>query len=127
MLANCDVMPKPTGPTNPIVKDLITEIRTHGYKEKSKFLIRLAKLLEKPRRRKVEVNLSKLNRVCKENDMIVVPGKVLDGLLSKAITVAAVNFSHKARKNLDKAGGKALTIRELIHKNPKGSDVRIIT
>ena len=120
-------MPRPTGPTNPILKSLIHEVRTHGYKEKSSFLIRLAELLEKSRRRKAEVNLSKLNRVCKENEVAVIPGKVLDGLISKPITVAAFNFSHRARIDIEKAGGQTLTIRELMHKNPKGTNVRIIT
>jgi large subunit ribosomal protein L18e len=120
-------MPRPTGPTNPVLEGLIEEIRSLGYKEKSNFLIRLAELLEKPTRRKAEVNLSKLNRICKENETIVVPGKVLDGLLSKPVTVAAVNFSHKARINIEKAGGKVLSIRELVHKDPKGSKVRIVT
>jgi len=120
-------MPRPTGPTNTILKDLIKDIRTHGYKDKSGFLLRLAELLEKPTRRKAEVNLSKLNRVCKENEVVVVPGKVLDGLLNKPLTVAAINFSYKAKVNIEKAGGKVLTIKELIHKDSKGSNVRIIT
>ena len=118
---------KPTGPTNPLVKQMINEIRTRGHKEKSNFLIRLAELLEKSRRRKAEVNLSKLNRVCKENEVVIVPGKVLDGLLSKPLIVAAVNFSHRARINIEKAGGQTITIKELVHKNPKGSNVRIVT
>jgi|SRR3990172_8055201 len=118
---------KPTGPTNPIVKQLINEIRTHGYKEKSNFLIRLAELLEKPRRRKAEVTLSKLNRVCKEKEVVIIPGKVLNGLLNKPLTVAAINFSHGARTNIEKAGGHTLTMKELIEKNPKGSNVRIVT
>lgn len=120
-------MPRPTGPTNPIVRELIKEVRSHGYREKSDFLIRLAELLERPKRIKAGVNLSKLNRVCKDNETIIVPGKVLDGLISKPLTVAAVNFSHRAKINIEKAGGQTLTIHDLIHKNPKGSNVRIVT
>ncbi len=120
-------MPRPTGPTNPILKELIKDIRNHGYKDKSGFLIRLAELLEKPRRRKAEVTLSRLNRVCKEDETAVVPGKVLNGLLRKRITIAAFKFSESALKNIEKANSKAITIKELIKENPKGKNVRIIT
>jgi len=117
---------KPTGPTNPILKELIKDIRNHGYKEKSRFLIRLAELLEISRRRKIEVTLSKLNRVCKENEVAVVPGKVLDGILNKKITISAFKFSEKALKNIEKTNSKAMTIKELIKENPKGKNVKIV-
>ena len=120
-------MPKPTGPTNPIVKKLAEEIHNQGYKGNSKFLIRLAELIEKPSRRKKGVSLAKLNRIAKENETVVVVDKVLDGLISKPLDIAAISFSHKAKISIEKVGGKHMTIKELIHKNPKGSNVRIVT
>jgi len=118
---------KPTGPTNPILKNLISEIRSKGYKENIPFLINLAKKLETSKRRRAEVNLSKLNRVCKDKDTVVVPGKVLSsGILKKALTVAAASFSMSAIEKIHKAGGKTISINELIKNNPKGKDVRIV-
>ena len=118
---------KPTGPTNPILKELIEKIRSQGYKENIPFLIELAKKLETPRRRRPEVNLSKLNRVCKDNETIVVPGKVLSsGILKKPLTVAAASFSLKAIEKIEKSGGKAITIKELLRDNPKGKNVRVV-
>ena len=120
-------MPKPTGPTNPILKSLIEEIRTQGYKENIPFLIKLAEELETPTRKRTEVNLSKLNRVCKENEIVIVPGKVLSsGFLKKPLKIAAVNFSMMSIDKIHKAGGKAMSIKELIKENPKGKDVRIV-
>jgi large subunit ribosomal protein L18e len=120
-------MPKRTGPTNPIMKKLIEDIRNQGYKEKIPFLIEIAKKLEKSKRKMPEVNLSKLNRVCKEKEIVIVPGKVLSsGILKKPLTVAAASFSMTAVEKIQKAGGKTLSIRELIESNPKGKNVRIV-
>jgi large subunit ribosomal protein L18e len=118
---------KRTGPTNPEKKKLIEELRKKGFDEKIPFLIEIAKKLEKPRREKVEVNLTKLNRVCKENETVVIPGKVLSyGVLKKPLTVAASSFSMKAVEKITKAGGKVITINDLIKNNPKGRGVRIV-
>ena len=120
-------MPKRTGPTNPIMKKLIEDMRNQGYKEKIPFLIEMAKKLEKSKRKKPEVNLSKLNRVCKDNETAIVPGKVLSsGILKKPLTVAAASFSMTAVEKIQNAGGKTLSISELIKINPKGKDVRIV-
>jgi len=120
-------MPKPTGPTNIILKQLIEDIRNQGYREDIPFLIELAKILETSKRRRPEVNLSKLNRVCKKDETVVVPGKVLSsGTLRKSLTVAAANFSMKSIQKIQKAGGKVISIKELIKENPKGTNVRIV-
>ena len=120
-------MPKPTGPTNPIIANLIEDIRNRGYKEKIPFLIKLADEMETPRRSRSEVDLSRLNRVCKENEIVIVPGKVLaSGILKKKLTVAAASFSMAAIEGIQKAGGKVLTIEDLIKENPKGTNVRIV-
>jgi len=120
-------MPKRTGPTNPVMKRLIEDVRNQGYKEKIPFLIEIAKKLEKSKRMRPEVNLSQLNRVCKENETVIVPGKILSsGILKKPLTVAAASFSMKAVEKINEAGGKTLSIRELIKNNPKGKNIRIV-
>ena len=120
-------MPKRTGPTNPLLKTLIEELREQGYREKIPFLLEIAKKLETSRRKRPEVDLSKLNRVCKENEIVIVPGKVLSsGILKKPLTVAAANFSMTAVEKIQKAGGKALSIKELIQSNPRGKAIRIV-
>jgi large subunit ribosomal protein L18e len=120
-------MTKPTGPTNPIIATMIEDIRNRGYREKIPFLIKLADEMETPKRQRAEVDLSKLNRVCKENETIVVPGKVLSsGILKKPLRVAAASFSMAAIDGIQKAGGKVLSIEELVKENPKGTNVRIV-
>jgi large subunit ribosomal protein L18e len=120
-------MPKSTGPTNPLLMKLIEDIRERGYKEKIPFLIEIAKKLETSRRIKHEVNLTKLDKICKENETVIIPGKVLStGNLKKPLTVAAASFSMTSINKIQKAGGKALSIKELVESNPKGTNVRIV-
>ena len=84
-------------------------------------------MLSKSKRRRVTVNISKISRYTKENDEVIVPGKVLgSGAISHPVKVAAFDFSDKARSKIIKAKGECLTIPELAEMNPKGSNVKII-
>jgi large subunit ribosomal protein L18e len=83
--------------------------------------------LARPKRQKVEVNLSKLDQYADDDATVIVPGKVLGaGALSKKITVAAFSFSGSARKLIDAAGGKTLTIDNLHRTNPDGRGILIL-
>ncbi len=83
--------------------------------------------LSKPRRKKVEVNLSKIDRYGLENGTVIVPGKVLgSGNLSKKITIAAFSFSDSAKRIIANAGGKAISIESLYKSNPNGREVIVI-
>jgi len=87
----------------------------------------VAKRLGGARRRKVEVNISSINRHAKPGETVVVPGIVLaGGEIDKAVTVAAWRFSSTAAEKIKKAKGNAITIDELLEKNPKGSKIRIM-
>ena len=117
-------MAKRTGPTNPYLKELIEELK----KTKRPIWLAVAKKLGKPRRRKIEVNLSHIDRHTKKGDTIVVPGIVLaSGELTKTVNVAAWRFSSAAKDKIEKSKNKAMTIDELVKQNPKGSGVKIIT
>jgi len=87
----------------------------------------VAELLQRPRRNKVEVNISKINRYTKEGDLVVVPGKVLGaGILDHPVTIAALAYSESARRKILEAGGQILSIEELASQNPKGSNIKVI-
>ncbi len=120
-------MPRPTGPTNILVKKMIQELSSRGYKEKNKFLIAIAKRLKGPTRKRPKVNLLKIERYCSKNDTIIVPGEVLStGTLTKPLTIAALSFSKAAKEKIKAAGGQTIEIPELIKINPRGSKVKII-
>ncbi|HEC88741.1 MAG TPA: 50S ribosomal protein L18e, partial [Thermoplasmata archaeon] len=86
----------------------------------------IAKKLEKPSRNWAEVNVGKIAKHLKDGEIAIVPGKVLGMGEVDKIEVAAWKFSKTARQKIEKAGGKCYTIVELIEKNPKGNNVRII-
>ncbi|RLG21918.1 50S ribosomal protein L18e [Candidatus Micrarchaeota archaeon] len=108
------------GTTNPIKKALIVEL------ERSKRPVWkvIAEKLRKPRRKSIKVNLWKVNKLTSDGDTVIIPGKVLGmGEVEHNVTVAAFSFSESARKKL---GKKAITIAELLKKNPEGKNIKII-
>ncbi len=118
---------KRTGPTNKIVNDLIKQLKKNSHSENCALWKRIAVDLEKPTRQRRIVNISRINRHTKDNETIIVPGKVLGtGILDHKVVVAALSFSESAKKEIEKAEGKALMINELMQQNPKGKDIRII-
>ena len=109
--------------TNNLLLELVTDLKKTSTSKKAKIWKVVAEELLKPTRQMREVNIDKINRLTKDNEVIVVPGKVLGtGNLDHKVTVSAFNFSESARKKLS----NTLSIQELLKKNPKGSGVRII-
>ncbi len=118
---------KRTGPTDINLRRLIRYLRKKSNEENVKIWKDIAWRLERPRRQRAEVNISKINRYTKEGDMVVVPGSVLGaGNLDHKVIVAAWKFSEKAKEKIIQAGGEAITIEELVERNPKGSGVIIM-
>jgi len=110
-----------------IKKGMIVNIREKGFENRSKFWISVAENLNRPRRERREVNLNRLEKHAKANETVVVPGIVLgSGEIKKKLTIAALRFSGKAKEKVENAGGKCLTIEEMIGKNPKGKGIRIM-
>lgn len=113
--------------TNPELIKLIRFLRKQSNENKANIWRGIAENLAKPRRNRLTVNLSRLNRHTQKNDVVIVPGKVLGaGTIDHPVTVAALAFSEKAREKILAARGKCLSFSRLIKKNPKGSNVKII-
>jgi len=116
-----------TNTTNPELIELIRFLKKQGRENKAKVWRDIAERLAKPRRNSIAVNLSRLNRHTKKNDVVIVPGKVLGtGDLAHPVIVAAFSFSKTAKEKITTSRGKCLSFDELIKKNPKGSNVKII-
>lgn len=117
-------MPKPTGPTNPMLRRLVRQLREKARETKVPLWRDLAERLVQPRRARAEVNLSHLNRYSSQGGTVVVPGKVLGaGKLDHPISIAAFKFSGSARRKIVAAGGKVLTIHQLLEQNPQGKGI----
>ena len=110
--------------TNLQTRTLITELKVAG--KTVPLWKRVADELEASSRRMTAVNISKLNKFLGEGEIALVPGKVLSlGDVSQKMTVAAFSYSESARMKIA-AKGEALSIAELLKKNPKGKNVRIV-
>jgi len=118
---------KPTGPTNPILTGLIEDLKKRSTDQKVNLWNKIASDLRRPTRRRRIVNLSKINRYSKENETIIVPGKVLgSGILDHKLTISAYQFSDSAKEKLAKAGATIIPLQELIKESPKGKGIRIL-
>jgi len=118
---------KRTGPTNFELRRLAHELRKASRLYNAPAWRYVAELLLRPTRRRVVVNLSKINRYARDGEVVVVPGKVLGaGILEKPVTVAAYAFSREALRKIKAAGGRALTIKQLLEENKTARGVRIL-
>ncbi|MEL9990940.1 MAG: 50S ribosomal protein L18e [Thermoproteus sp.] len=119
--------PNPTGPTNIQLRMLIRFLKKAAKSNDAPIWAYVAELLGKPRRQRVAVNLAKLNKLVNDGDVVVIPGKLLGyGDLQKKVTIAAVGASRRAVEVVLKSGGQLVSIPELVKKNPRGSNVKVI-
>lgn len=115
-----------TRKTNPRTVSLILTLKDKANIDSAPIWKDVAKRLEMPTRDYAAVNISKINRHTAENDVLLIPGKVLGaGLLDHPVTVAAFTFSESAAEKITGAGGKCLSLEEIMEANPKGSGIRI--
>jgi large subunit ribosomal protein L18e len=113
--------------TNPNLTKIIEDLKNKSYNEKVAIWKDVARRLERSTRRQAEVNLSDINRISNEKQTVLVPGKVLaNGQLDHKVSVAALNFSKTAQEKIEKSGGECISISEIIEKNPKGSNIKIV-
>ena len=112
--------------TNPKMQDLIKESTMKAYDEDAPIWRALAKKLLRSSSR-AEINISRIARHTKKNEVILVPGKLLGaGSITHPVTVGAIGFSDAAKEKLTKAGGKYMSIKEMMSKFPKGTNVKIM-
>lgn len=108
---------KPTGPTDINLMNFIVELRK--TKKASNKLI--AKHLSKPRRSKMGVTLDKISRTSRQNEVIIVPGKVLStGDLDKKLTIYAWKFSKGAEEKIKKSGSSCKSLQEILKEKNNG-------
>ena len=114
---------QPTGPSNSNTRKLIRTL----WKTKQGMWRRVSEILSKPSRNRPEINLYRLNKLTKENDIVVVPGKILGaGTMDHSITVSSLTVSELAQKKLTESKSEHMTIEQMMKKHKKGSNIRIL-
>jgi len=110
-----------------LLGDLIQELKKRSSEQNVNIWKRVALDLEKPSRQRRVVNLSRINLYTKENELIVVPGKVLGaGSLNHKLTIAAYQFSDSAKEKITKIGGNIVPLLELSKEKPDGKRIKIL-
>jgi large subunit ribosomal protein L18e len=111
---------------NPQLRAVVEQLQRKACESDAAFWKALARGLERPRRIRREVDVGRLEKHARAKETVAVPGVVLStGELSKPLTVAALRFTPAAREKIEKAGGKCLTLDELLGAG-KASKVRIM-
>ena len=110
------------------IKDNIKWTFRNAYKKDQTPLWKaLEKKITNSRSNYSEINISKLDNVTSNDEVIVVPGKVLGtGIINHKLTICSFSISVTAIKKIISAGGKVITVQELVDKYPNGNGVRII-
>lgn len=92
----------------------------------TKFWKAMVKSLKVPSRQKKSVNVYILDKYTKNDETAAVAGKVLAaGEVRKKLKVAGYSFSEEAKKKIINAGGKVMSLKELLKENPKAKKVRM--
>ncbi|KRT62046.1 MAG: 50S ribosomal protein L18e [Nitrosopumilaceae archaeon] len=113
--------------TNQVVIQMVKLLKQASIKNDAPIWSKLAKLALKTSSARRVVNLTKINDVTKENDVIVVPGKVLGtGNVLHKVTLSSFSISNSAAKKIIESGGKIISFSEMIEKFPTGKGVSII-
>ena len=112
---------------NKELETTIRELKTAKKKTGQPIWGALAEALDKPKRIRVDVNLSAINRLTKEGEIAAIPGKVLaSGSLEHPVTVAAYSFSNLAKEKIKAAGGEAKTLTQLVAEGVEPSKIKLI-
>ena len=120
-------MSKRTGPTNIVLLKIVSELKKRSSEQEAGIWRRVAIDLERPTRQRRVVNLSSLSRNTKENEIVIIPGKVLgSGDLSHKLTISAFQYSEGAKEKIEKAGAKIVPLLELSKENPSGKGIRVM-
>ena len=113
--------------TNQIVLQMARELKNASKKNKAPIWLRLAELALKPSSARRIVNVGQIDKFTKNDDVIVVPGKVLGtGNLTHKITLFSFSISNSGAQKILNSGGKILSLSELVKSNPTGKGVKIV-
>ncbi len=111
--------------SSPELKQLMITLK----KQQKPIWREVAKYLARPRRKAIAVNIDKINKISKADEIIIIPGKIISrGSLNHRIMIAAFSISKTAREKLAK-NATIMDVKELIEKSPqlKNIKIRIIT
>ena len=113
--------------TGQVILQMAKQLRGASKKNNAPIWLKLAELALKPSRSRRVINLGQLDKFVNDNDVVVVPGKVLGtGNISHKITLCSFSISTTGAKKVTQTGGKLVDFAHLIKNHPTGKGVKII-
>lgn len=110
-----------------LVVQMAKDLKKASKKNDAPIWSKLAEYALKPSVARRTVNIKKISQFTKDNDVVVVPGKVLGtGNISHKITLFSFSISNAAADKILGAGGKILNYSSMIEQNPTGKGVTIL-
>ena len=104
---------------------MIKDLKQASKKNEAPIWSKLADLALKTSSKRT-VNLTRINKITKDGDVLFVPGKVLGtGNLSHKITLGSFSISVSAANKVIKSGGNIMAYSDMIKKFPTGKGVII--
>jgi len=125
MISKTEIEKRKKRKSNPEIITLINLLK----KQKAPIFKAVAAIITRPRRKKVAVNIEKINKLTKDGSIAVIPGKVLaKGELDHEAVIVALKFSETAKKKLEKKAN-LLSFYDFIQKQEvfKNIPIKIIT
>ncbi len=112
--------------TNQIFINIAKELKEASKKNDAPIWKKLRSFILKSSSSRRIVNLTKIDKITKDNDVLFVPGKVLGtGNISHKITLSSFSMSTTAAKKIIQTGGSIMTYSDMIKKYPTGKGVII--
>jgi large subunit ribosomal protein L18e len=113
--------------TNQVVIRMTKDLKKASIKNDAPIWAKLAEYAQKPSIARRDINLNRIDKLTKENDTVVFPGKVLGtGNVSHKITLCPFSISNSAAEKIISNGGKIISHLELIEQNPTGKGVVLL-
>jgi large subunit ribosomal protein L18e len=112
---------------NPVLKETIEALKKVAEGRNEAFWSSVLEKLSSPRSRMSVVNVGKISRLTKENDLVLVPGKLLGGgLIDHPVKVGALSASRSAVEKITAVGGSVMSLTDLAKQNPRGSGIIVM-
>ncbi len=87
----------------------------------------IVKILSGSTRYHSSVNLFEIDKISKEGDILIIPGKILSkGELTKKVRICGLGISKATKEKLKKSKSEFVQLLDEIKKNPKAEGIKII-
>ncbi|EQB68199.1 MAG: 50S ribosomal protein L18e [Candidatus Thermoplasmatota archaeon] len=113
--------------TSPKIMETVETLLKLSRENQSPLWRDIAKRLSETRQNYADLNVGKISKMCKDGDIVVVPGKVLgSGYMEKKLKISALDVSEKAMKKIKDSGSEFVFLADLAKENPEPKNLKIM-